>query len=43
MYGKDLGEKTFLQNVCDDVVKTFFKHFLQHTQKMFDKCFENVA
>ena len=33
MYGRDLGEKTFLQNVCDDVVKTFFKHFLQHTQK----------
>ena len=33
MYGRDLGEKTFLQNVCDDVVKMFFKHFLQHTQK----------
>ena len=38
MYGRDLGEKTFLQNLCDDVVKTFFKHFLQHTQK----CLINV-
>ena len=38
MYGRDLGEKTFLQNVCDDVEKMFFKHFLQHTQK----CLINV-
>ena len=27
MYGGDLGQKTFLENVYDDVVKTFFKHF----------------
>ena len=43
MYGRDLGEKTFLQNVCDDVVKTFFQTFSSAYTKMFDKCFENVA
>ena len=41
MYGRDLGQKTFLENVYDDVVKTFFKHFASHI-KMFDECFVNI-
>ena len=40
MYGRDLGQKTFLENVYDDVVKTFFKHFALYI-KMFDECFVN--
>ena len=31
MYGRDLGQKTFLENVYDDVMKT-----------MFDECSVNV-
>ena len=42
MYGRDLGQKTFLENVYDDVVKTFFKHFALYI-KMFDKCFVNIV
>ena len=41
MYGRDLGQKTFLENVYDDVVKTFFKHFASYV-KMFDECFVNI-
>ena len=41
MYGRDLGQKTFLDNVYDDV-KTFFKHFTSYI-KMFDKCFVNIV
>ena len=33
MYGKDLSQKTFLENVYDDVVKTFFKHFASYIKK----------
>ena len=42
MYGRDLGQKTFLENVYDDVVKTFFKHFALYIN-MFDECFENIV
>ena len=42
MYGRDLGQKTFLENVYDDVVKTFFKHFASYI-KMFDECFVNIV
>ena len=41
MYGRDLGQKMFLENVYDDVVKTFFKHFATYI-KMFDECFVNI-
>ena len=40
MYGRDLGQKTFLENVYDNVVKTFFKHFASF---FFDKCFVNIV
>ena len=42
MYGRDLGQKTFSENVCDDVVKTFFKHFASYI-KMLGECFVNIA
>ena len=42
MYGRDLGQKIFLENVHDDVVKTFFKYFSSYI-KMFDECFVNRA
>ena len=42
MYGRDLGQKTFFENVYDDVVKTFFKHFASYI-KMFDECFVNIV
>ena len=42
MYGTDLGQKTFLVNVYDDVVKTFFKHFALYV-KMSDECFVNIV
>ena len=42
MYGRDLGQKTFLENVYDDVVKTFFKHFASYI-KMFDECFVKIV
>ena len=42
MYGEDLGQKTFVENVYDDVVKTFFKHFASCI-KMFDECFVNIV
>ena len=42
MYGRDLGQKTFLDNVYDDVVKTFFKHFALYV-KMSEECFVNIV
>ena len=42
MYGRDLGQKTFLVNVYDDVVKTFFKHFALYV-KISDECFLNIV
>ena len=39
MYGKDLSQNTFLENVYDDVVKTFFKHFASYIKK----CFVNIV
>ena len=42
MYGRDLGQKTFLINVYDDVVKTFLKHFALYV-KMSDECFVNIV
>ena len=42
MYGRDLDQKTFLENVYDNVVKTFFKHFASYIQ-MFDECFANIV
>ena len=42
MYGRDLGQKTFLENVYDNVVKTFFKHFASYIQ-MFDEYFVNIV
>ena len=42
MYGRDLGQKTFSENVHDDVVKTFVKHFASYI-KMFDECFVNIV
>ena len=41
MYGRDLGQKTFLETVYDDVVKTFFTNFVSYI-KMFDECFVNI-
>ena len=35
------ARKHFLENVYDDVVKTFFKHFASYI-KMFDECFVNI-
>ena len=34
MYGRDLGQKTFLENVYDDVVKAFFKHFASYIKNV---------
>ena len=41
MYSRDLGQKIFLENVYDDVVKTFIKHFASYI-KMFGECFVNI-
>ena len=41
MYGRDLGQETFSENVYDDVVKTFFKHFASYIT-MFHECFVNI-
>ena len=42
MYGRDLGQKTFLENVYDNVVKTFCKHYASYIE-MFDECFVNIV
>ena len=36
------ARKIILENVYDDVVKTFFKHFASYI-KMFDECFVNIV
>ena len=36
------ARKHFLENVCDDVVKTFVKHFTSYIE-MFDECFVNIT
>ena len=42
MYGRELGQKKFLDNDNDDVVKTFFQHFVSY-MKMFCECFVNIV